>query len=475
MERITAVIDFFHQWQAGGWPVDDATLRLLLPALGHTLTEAELAGLLAQLQAGGFDLGDFDALLVDLNTARLVSRLTELFTRLRFAATAPGLEQYTPLGIADYMLLLRALRQNVLDWQVAEPLPILRRLCRLIWVKTQADEPLFDHYFEAVMVGWPLALPPPAPSPAPETEVKPVATERPAPTPEPTPPPGAARKQPAPTPEPRFTPPPLKSPGHGRDLLQFDILAATTQVAYERYLLATDYLPLTRRQMKQNWRFLRRMGRDGPRIEIDVRATLNQISRDGFFLEPVLRPRRVNKAALILLLDQQGSMVPFHILGHHLAETITTSGRLGQTGVYYFHNFPGVAPAGGRFHPDPQYRDHLLFQKPGTDARLASLILADFDPEQTSVLIFSDAGAARGGWNETRIHNTAFFVYQLQAHGIEHIAWLNPMPRARWLESTNNSARAIHQFVPMFSIDQRGIREAVDVLRGRSAQRVRFG
>ena len=36
------------------------------------------------------------------------------------------------------------------------------------------------------------------------------------------------------------------------------------------FLLNTDYLPVTRRQMKQSWRYLRRLVREGPAVELDL-------------------------------------------------------------------------------------------------------------------------------------------------------------------------------------------------------------
>ena len=49
---------------------------------------------------------------------------------------------------------------------------------------------------------------------------------------------------------------------------------------------------------------------------------------------------RVNKAELLLLIDQDGSMIPFHALSHRLAETALRGGLLGKAGIYYFHNCP---------------------------------------------------------------------------------------------------------------------------------------
>lgn len=108
------------------------------------------------------------------------------------------------------------------------------------------------------------------------------------------------------------------------------------------WIKSREYFPVTRRQMKQNWRYLRRPVREGIPTELDIEATVNQIGQQGVLLEPVLLPPRINQSELLLLIDQDGSMVPFHSLSRRLAETAVRGGRLGKAGIYYFHNCPNL-------------------------------------------------------------------------------------------------------------------------------------
>jgi|GEM_PF-573799 len=210
----------------------------------------------------------------------------------------------------------------------------------------------------------------------------------------------------------------------------------------------SEYFPLTRRQMKQSWRFLRRLVRSGLPTELDVEATLNQISRQGIVLEPVLVPRRVNQSRLLLLIDQDGSMVPFHAFAERLADTAVRGGRLGETHVCYFHNCP----------MEYVYRDRYCHQAEPIDAVLDAVQSA-----YTGVLVFSDAGAARGTFNPERLDCTAAFLTALKQR-IRHISWLNPVPSDRWSGTT---ASQIARFVPMFEFNRRGLHRAISVLRGR--------
>ncbi|MBR8840084.1 MAG: hypothetical protein DSM106950_40350, partial [Stigonema ocellatum SAG 48.90 = DSM 106950] len=137
-----------------------------------------------------------------------------------------------------------------------------------------------------------------------------------------------------------------------------------------RFLLSTDYFPVTVRQMKQIWRYLRRPVREGQPTVLDLEATVNQIGRQGILLQPVLVPRRVNKAELLLLIDQDGSMVPFSLLSRRLAETALRGGRLSKPRIYYFHNSPME-----HLYHDP----HLL------EAQLVSDIITNVCSDRTAV------------------------------------------------------------------------------------------
>ncbi len=229
------------------------------------------------------------------------------------------------------------------------------------------------------------------------------------------------------------------------------VLQATSrkeEIADSRFILTNEYFPVTERQMKQIWRYLRRPVREGVATELDVEATVNQIGRKGLLLEPVLVPRRVNQADLLLLVDQDGSMVPFHALSHRLAETALRGGRLGRAGIYYFHNCP---------------IDYLYHDPNHQQAELVNDIVTHICSERTAVLIFSDAGAARGGYSKERYELTKEFLDQLRQR-VRYIAWLNPMPKKRWQKTT---AGKIAHLVPMFELNRRGMQDVIDVLRGR--------
>ena len=82
-----------------------------------------------------------------------------------------------------------------------------------------------------------------------------------------------------------------------------------------------EYYPISRRSMVYNWRYLRRLVPDGTLDILDIDATIERATCQGFYLSPVYRHRKRNHARLLLLVDQNGSMTPFHRFSRDLVET----------------------------------------------------------------------------------------------------------------------------------------------------------
>ncbi|NMG20528.1 hypothetical protein [Brasilonema bromeliae] len=360
--------------------------------------------------------------------------LLDLFTQLREAGLS--------LGINEYYLVLRALQEGfgTVDQEA------LAELCRTLWVKSQDEEHLFNYHFQQVIAKSTNTAP--VSSPATTSSEKPVVSNS-----------TTVDSGSAPTSELDKTTPasvPVSS-----ELMQVEdeiqvaeAVQITTQrdedITVNRFTQTDEYFPVTRRQMKQSWRHLRRLVRKGLPTELDVEATIERVVQQGVLLEPVLVPHRVNRTELLLLIDHKGSMVPFHALSQRLVETAQRGGRLGGAGTYYFHNCP----------------TRYLYQDPTRQkAESVADVLAQLRPERSAVLIFSDAGAARGGFSIERLELTQKFLDQLKQR-VRYVTWLNPMAKERWFGTT---AGEIARLVPMFEFSRQGLDGAIDVLRGRGS------
>ncbi|MGF1674003.1 MAG: hypothetical protein ACFCUV_10000 [Rivularia sp. (in: cyanobacteria)] len=436
--------------------------------------------------------------------------LQELFTKLREA----GLQ----LSIDEYRLVLRSLQAG---FGIADK-AALKRLCQTLWVKSAEEKSILDYHFEKLMGSDAIAVVSetdnqavidkyrivpvvivailgigiifgiresrkprtiqPISTPTPTA----IATEEPK-LPQPATQPKPANPQTQPTqplkPIPRTMQPNLAiwmilffaaitceyllyrwvsnwlskrkpKPTHSSasappETSKDDVQVVKSVLQASNRHLSGELFPVTQRQMKQIWRYLRRSVREGKATELDVEATVNHIGQQGILLEPVLIPPKVNRAELLLLIDQDGSMVPMNALSQRLAETALRGGRLGKTGIYYFHNCP----------VEYLYRDQYH-----QEGELVSHILNHVCSGRTAVLIFSDAGAARGGNSQERYQLTQEFLTNLKQR-VRYIAWLNPMPKNRWLGTT---AGEISNLVPMFEVSRTGLQDAISILSGRN-------
>ncbi|MCT7973248.1 CoxE [Laspinema olomoucense] len=393
--------------------------------------------------------------------------LRELFDNLRQAGLV--------LGIEEYELLLEALMKG---FGIADA-AALKRLCKTLWVKSVSEEKIFDDFFEKVIskpidtslvtLEKPVSTQPPIPTTQPQVKLTPRQSLLrswlnqfkkfiPKPPDKPLKPQPLPQEQQTIPETPKQTPIP---PSYQVDRLESaepelspevaldmdDLVELAKTKTRDKFLLYSDYLPLTKREMKQTWRYLRRPIREGPLVELDVTATIENIIQNGFFLNPVLVPQRLNRVELVLLLDVDGSMVAFHSLGDRIKETAIRGGRLGASRVYYFHNCPV---------------DYVYGSAGYSQVVRVEEMLSGLSPNRACLLIFSDAGAARGGYSEDRLELTHRFLHQCQQR-LRYLVWVNPVPRERWEMTT---AGEIAKFIPMFECDRLGLQNAVKVLRG---------
>ena len=375
--------------------------------------------------------------------------LLEIFNTLR---QQHGL----PLGIEEYLVVLRSVQAGFGISNRQE----LEQLCCMLWAKSEEENRLIRRLFEQMWkqiellpVNSDLSTQENSPASLNETEsstdTSSLISDSPTPenyesssieTPTPEEPPLDELLPDLETP-PTITSEPVQAVQAVRSS------RGDREMKRPRYMLLTEYFPVTKRQMKQCWRYLRRPVRQGVPTELDVEATVAKIGREGILLQPVMMPPRTNRTDLVLLIDQEGSMVPFHDLSRQLVETAQRGGRLRTTNVFYFHDYP----------------DEYLYRHPAMlDAKHISEVLEEIG-ERAAVLIVSDAGAARGNFDQERVDNTKTWIEQLQ-QSVRYFAWLNPMPSECWRETT---AGEIARFVPMFEMSPQGMNAAISVLRGR--------
>ena len=216
----------------------------------------------------------------------------------------------------------------------------------------------------------------------------------------------------------------------------------------ESTLNLTAQLPVTKLRMRLAWQRYRRMKRVDRKVELDVAGTIEQLTREGVVVEPAQAPHRTNVVRVLILIDEGGSMVPFRYLTSALIESARDSGS-SEIRVFYFHDEPG----------EPLFKEASLLEALTFEEAAGPVAGA-------GTLIVSDAGAARGNLDLPRVRRTVMALRQLRRL-TPNVAWLNPMPVARWSGTTAEAIRG-DEVVPMFPYDRDGLIAAIDVLRGRT-------
>ncbi len=356
-----------------------------------------------------------------------------------------------PLGVSEYLdtiaLIQAGFGLSSEDSQVKDK-DNFKQLLQLLWTKSQEDQELFDELFDNQFQQFFIDIEERAKEKegdggdrggkevikTPSQKIPPIGLVDPPVTPHSVSSEGEKTSQGKGEEQPVILPP-LKPPQKRSD----------RTIAPRHYQLIPQF-PMSQRDMAGAWRQLRRPQRVGVPEELDVDATIDSFARSGFLIRPVLRPRRRNLSRLVVLVDRQGSMTPFHPWIDTAIESIIRGGLLGRVSFYYFHDCPEI----------------FLYRHPNlTGTLLLETVLAE-QVMGSSVLIISDAGAAQGYFDSLRVSDTKEFLHKLHSHTYLY-AWVNPMPKKRWVATT---AEDIARLVPMFPLDREGLNDAVNILRG---------
>jgi uncharacterized protein len=347
------------------------------------------------------------------------SFLLPLFQELR--------KQGVSLGIPEYLLAIKSIREGI----GIEDINRLERFLKLIWTKSQDEQEIFNSKFtELVKHGLyqPIEIPQKSNEEKDNQYLKDNQIEKPAKTVTTT-----------------TTQQELNITARLSSQLSYNrILPKLTSTPVTYNLIPR--LPISQREMTVCWRHMRRLQREGIPEDLDIQGTIDDICKVGFFRHPVLKPRRRNQVKLVLLIDREGSMSPFNPLMKVLQKSIEKGGVSGKISTYYFHDCPEV----------------YLYKKPNfTEPFPIEDILLE-QARDNSVLIVSDAGAARRTYDGQRLKETKAFIQQLRQYTYLY-AWLNPVPQSRWRTTT---AEDIAQFVPMYSLEREGLNDSIKILLG---------
>jgi hypothetical protein len=180
------------------------------------------------------------------------------------------------------------------------------------------------------------------------------------------------------------------------------------------HLTPTD-LPISQRTLSDSWRFLRRPLRTGSRSELDLDATIDCITRQGYFSDVVMRPILSKRSDLIVLVDDSNVMLPFSPALQPLVNAIEAH-QITPATLYRFTTYPD---------------DYLYDWQHPARAIPLDQVLSRMHPRRTTVLIWSEAGATQITPSKEHHDGLVCFLTRL-APCLRTLIWLNPLPAHRW-------------------------------------------
>jgi uncharacterized protein with von Willebrand factor type A (vWA) domain len=218
------------------------------------------------------------------------------------------------------------------------------------------------------------------------------------------------------------------------------------------------YAPLSRRELQNLWRYLptRQLDKRDSNL-LDVKATVKEIARIGeqSYFQPKFHQEYMRESGLFLLVDHLGSMIAFDDFASEVEaaalDWFLQHDKASGIRRYYFQNIP---------------EKHLYLNTSHSEFHQIKHLHSKFGLSPKPMLIISDAGAAKGMFNEQRVEATAEALKALSGFA-SPIVWLNPLPAKRWEDT---SAQAINHILggTMCEATPIGFMRAIDILRGKN-------
>lgn len=237
---------------------------------------------------------------------------------------------------------------------------------------------------------------------------------------------------------------------------------SAVQVAGERHFkdFRQDTI-LDIRQFQMAFRKLRQYSSrmDAAPTELDIDQTVDQTCENGGLLKIVYDKPRKNTVKLLLLIDSDGSMMPYSQLCNRLFQAASKSNHFKDLKVYYFHNCIY----------DYLYTTPLCRRGDWVDT---NWVLSNLDSEY-KVIFVGDAAMApfelfrRGGNNVIGLFNEEPGIDWLNKfkRRYKKQIWLNPIEERYWDNLYGRETlQEIGEIFPMFELTLDGLERGIKKL-----------
>lgn len=215
------------------------------------------------------------------------------------------------------------------------------------------------------------------------------------------------------------------------------------------------------RQFQMAFRKLRQYSSriDAAKTELDVEETVEETCDHAGMLHLVYEKPRRNTVKILLLIDSDGSMLPYSRLCNQLFQALHKSNHFKDLQVYYFHNC---------------IYDHLYvnpFCRRGEWVE-TEYVMRKLDSEYKVILV-GDAAMApselfrQGGNCYYGLYNEEPGILWLDKfrRRYKRQIWLNPIPKADWRYTYGSRTIAeIGNVFPMFELTLNGLEQGIKTL-----------
>ena len=212
---------------------------------------------------------------------------------------------------------------------------------------------------------------------------------------------------------------------------------------------------LDTRQAGVALRKLRKLAREGQRMELDMDATIQSTARNAGDITVEERPERTSELEVLLLMDCGGSMTPYAERVGRLFSAASRASHFKRLVACYFHNcvYESVYTDLARWEPWPV--EELLRK---LDSKVKLVLVGDACMAPSELLM-------RWGsidWSHHNERSGASWLERLRDH-FDRAVWLNPMRLRMWAHPT---VERIYDLFPMFELSLDGIESAMRYLSG---------
>ncbi|MCQ4635208.1 VWA domain-containing protein [Anaerovorax odorimutans] len=215
------------------------------------------------------------------------------------------------------------------------------------------------------------------------------------------------------------------------------------------------------RQFQMAFRKLRQYSSrvDGAKTELDIDQTIDKTCDNAGLLHLVYDKPRKNTVKLLLLIDSDGSMLPYSRLCNQLFQAVSKSNHFKDLKVYYFHNCIY----------DNLYNTPLCKRGDWIDT---NWVLSNLDSEY-KVIFVGDAAMApselyrKGGNSVIGLWNKELGIdwFKKFDRRYKKKIWLNPIKESEWEWTYGaQTIQAVGEVFPMFELSLDGLEKGIKKL-----------